>query len=1230
MRYGDLIQFEALESVVELRSANRPDSARHLVETFVISDRMAEQLTSLVFPHLQFDSPADNRGLLVVGNYGTGKSHLMAVISAVAEHADLAGRLTNEAVRKQAAKVAGRFKVVRAEIGSTTMSLREIVCGALEEHLGQLGVSFSFPSAAEVSGSKDAFQAMMGAFEKAFPKLGLLMVLDELLDYLRTRKEQELILDLNFLREVGEVCKSTRFRFTAGVQETLFDNPRFQFVADTVRRVKDRFEQVRIAREDVAFVVAERLLKKDAKQQGRIREHLTKFAPLYGSLNERMDEFVRLFPVHPAYLETFERVYVAEKREILKTISATMRRLVDTQVPDDEPGVIAYDSYWQQLKDNPSFRSVPEIREVIDKSDVLVGRVQQAFTRPQYRPVALRIIHALSVHRLTMDDIYAPIGATPEELRDNLCLMLPVPEREAEFLKTMVESVLKEIVRTVSGQFLSYNKENDQYYLDLKKDVDFDSLVQKRAETLNNDQLDRYYFDALARVMECTDQTYVTGYRIWEHEIEWRERKAGRTGYLFFGAPNERSTAQPPRDFYLYFLQPYEPPYFKDEKKPDEVFFTLKRRDDQFESAIRLYAAAREQAATASGANKRIYEDKATEQLRNLTVWLRERITTAVEVTYQGRTKSFAETIKGKLASRSGPAPVRDLLNTAGSVCLAPHFENQAPDYPQFTILITKENRAQAAQEAVRCIAGGVKSKQATAVLDALELLDGDQLKPRASRYAKQVLDLLGKKPQGQVLNRAELIQDDSGVEYWTRFRIEPEFLAVVLASLVYSGDLVQSVPGRKLDAGSIDELAKIGIDDLVNFKHVERPRDLPLAPLQELLDILGINKALMVNADTREVALQQLQGEVRNRVARVVTAQQAVQNGLTFWSRSLLSDTERDDWRKGLTEVKTFLESLQPFNTVGKLKNFPHDVTAIAAQKRHLDLVREVHELEAVVAELTATSSYLTTAEAILPKEHEWVAEVGAVRDEVVRKITNPKHRGEPATQRAIRQKLGELKGEYQDCYLALHRKARLTAADDKRKTALVTDTRLGQLQKLAGVEMMPRQQLADFQNSLLKLTPCFSLTKQDLDTAAICFHCNFRPVEEPLNAPAASYLSDLENRLDTLLRDWRQTLLGNLEDPTVAGNIDLVSNQKGKKAIKDFLKQRELPDNLDAIFVKALQEVLSGLERVLLSRDSLHAALVRGGVPCTISELKERFESCVAELVKGKDPAKVRIVIE
>ncbi len=306
IKYGDLIQFEPIESVVQLRDADEAAAARQLVQTYVISEEMAEKLVNLVVPQLQFDQPMDNKGLLVVGNYGTGKSHLMSVISALAENGDLATHLNDKSVASAAGKISGRFKVVRTEIGATTMSLRDILVAELEEHLAAMGVSYSFPPADKVSNNKRAFEEMMAAFHQEYPDHGLLLVVDELLDYLRTRKDQELILDLNFLREIGEVCKDLRFRFIAGVQEAIFDSPRFSFVADSIRRVKDRFEQILIARKDVKFVVAERLLKKTADQQVKIREYLTPFAKFYGRMNERMDEFVRLFPVHPDYIDTFD------------------------------------------------------------------------------------------------------------------------------------------------------------------------------------------------------------------------------------------------------------------------------------------------------------------------------------------------------------------------------------------------------------------------------------------------------------------------------------------------------------------------------------------------------------------------------------------------------------------------------------------------------------------------------------------------------------------------------------------------------------------------------------------------------------------------------------------------------------------------------------------------------------------------------------------------------------
>jgi len=84
------------------------------------------------------------------------------------------------------------------------------------------------------------------------------------------------------------------------------------FVAEQLRRVKDRFEQINIAREDITFVVSQRLLKKTDAQKAQITDHLRKFAPLYKSMADRLDEFVDLFPIHPVYVETFENLAIAE------------------------------------------------------------------------------------------------------------------------------------------------------------------------------------------------------------------------------------------------------------------------------------------------------------------------------------------------------------------------------------------------------------------------------------------------------------------------------------------------------------------------------------------------------------------------------------------------------------------------------------------------------------------------------------------------------------------------------------------------------------------------------------------------------------------------------------------------------------------------------------------------------------------------------------------------------
>ncbi len=1252
MKYGDLIQFDPIETVVQLRDADKTNAARQLVSTYVVSDEMADRIASLVIPQLQFEQPVDNKGILVVGNYGTGKSHLMSVLSSVAADTSLLESLNHEDVKAEAVKIAGKFKVIRTEIGSTTMSLRDILVAELEERLENLGVRYVFPDSDTIASHKRAFEDMMTQFAEVFPEHGLLLVVDELLDYLRARKDQELILDLNFLREVGEVCKDLRFRFMAGVQEAIFDSDRFTFAADSIRRVKDRFEQILIAGNDVKFVVSERLLKKTTEQQAKIREYLTPFAKYYGNLNERMDEFVRLFPVHPDYIDTFERISVVEKREVLKTLSLGMKGVLNKEVPVDEPGVIAFDSYWDVLSTNAAYRTLPDIKQVIDCSNTLQTLINTNYPKAKNKDFALRIVRGLSVHRLTIGSLSSPNGLTAEALRDSLCLFDPLiaelgGDDSSEDLCGAVETAIRLISRAVSGQFISATEIDDrgrlsgQFYIDISKDIDYDEKIRTRSESLGDAQLDRFYYEALKRVMERLDSTYVTGYKIWEYELVWQDHKAARSGYLFFGAPNERATAVPTRDFYIYFIQPNDPPRLKGDKLSDEVFFRLKPSEEtgeEFRKSLKDYAAAFDLASSSSGHAKATYESKANGFLKKLVQWLQKYMTDAFEVTYQGRAKSMTEWAKGKsIRDLSGLSPhetinFRDLIDSISSICLAPHFEGQAPDYPFFQILITGNNRAQAAQDALRAIGGQNRTKQATAVLDALELLDGEKLEPSKSKYARFILALVKAKGHGQVVNRNEIIQDDHGLEYMNPggFRLEPEWVTVVIAALVHSGDIVLSIPGKKFDATGLQQLAATYMDELIRFKHIEQPKEWNIPALKALFELLDLapGKVKLLTQGNDE-PIQDLQQSVGKLVKRIVMMQQALREGLSFWGVDLLKETDPANQTSGLDAAKAFLESLQAYTSPGKLKNFRYSSDEVKAREKAVKALDDLDVLTEFVKDHSPTASWLSVAEGVLKEEHDWVDRMKTIRKDVL-EILKQVDLTELASQsQRIGSMLQKLKKDYIVVYTGLHTKARLGANDDKRKAALMGDYRLQTLVKIAGIDLMPRQQLIDYQNRLVALKSCFALTEQDLKNSPVCPHCGFRPLIETNTASSSQTIDQMDNDLDTMLDSWTSTLLGNLEDPITQASIDELLQDEDKKIVQSFIDSRELPDVVDNNFVQTLKTILAGLQKVVINKRDLLARISDIG-PATPAEIKKRFDDYIDQLTKGKDPAKIRIVME
>lgn len=152
-----------------------------------------------------------------------------------------------------------------------------------------------------------------------------------------------------------------------------------------------------------------------------------------------------------------------------------------------------------------------------------------------------------------------------------------------------------------------------------------------------------------------------------------------------------------------------------------------------------------------------------------------------------------------------------------------------------------------------------------------------------------------------------------------------------------------------------------------------------------------------------------------------------------------------------------------------------------------------------------------------------------------------------------------------------------------DERKKALIKDERLKALSMLSTIELMPRQQLIEFQNRLAGLKSCFALTEQDLIPTPVCPHCGFKPKEEMLAVSAATMLDNLDVELDKLLDDWTKMLLANLEDPTTSDNLNLLTSE-ARSLVDAFLKRRELPDELAEDFVQACGRCFLGWSKLWL----------------------------------------------
>lgn len=1234
MKYGDLIQFEPISSVIQLIESNDKDKAQNLVKTYVAAPSMEEKFEKQIVKHLQFNAPVDNKALMIIGNYGTGKSHLMSVISSIAEDAAEVDNLRSTSLKTTVAPIAGKFKVIRVEIAAVDTSLTEIITkGVIEKQFKEWGINFTFPEVT-VNYKDEAFDPMMEAFSEKFPGYGLLVIIDEMLDFLRAKNNQDQIKDLNFLRVVGEYCEFSKFRLITGMQESLFDNPEFKFINSTINRIKDRTEIVTIDKTDIKYVVTERLLKKKSDQKTQIREYLEPFRKYYHSLDSDFESFVGLFPVHPNFLTAFSNMIMIEKREVLKTISNELGEIINDDIPS-ELDLLTIDKYWKKV--NATQNVYEGIREVANCNGILVSKIDSNIKQDNYKKMAKRIVNALSVQRLENSNINIQTGLSALELRDNLCLYDGLleemgSEEPDNDLLTEVVSVMKMIMKATNGQYIT--QKGDQFFIDVHKTIDYDQQIAAKVETLSNDRLDQYFFGILTQIMECSDFFEFMGNKIWEYELQWISRKMYRKGWLFFGNPDERSTAVPEKDFYLYFLPPFSPVKYTRKESDDEIIFDFKNYDDDFANDLKFYSAAEDLASSSSNQTKTVYLSKADEYKKKLVAWMRQKVLECFTVTYKGTKKNLREWVKDKNLrdivglKDNSVLNFRDTLNAVASILFEQYYLNQAPEYPQFSIKITSQNIGATTNDVIKSIiTSGVQSAATANVLNSLELLDNGKISPRNSRYAKSILDKLNAKPIGVVLKRSELITASHGAgsaEFFIEkdYRLEPEFISILLVALVRSGDIILSYKGMKLDAANMKNIASETALNLSNFDQIERPKDFNPAVIKALFDLVGLSSdgyyQMVKNGD--ESAVQELCKKLIDEISRLATDAYALKDGIKFWDSRDVSGKDLSSFSNNL---KSKLESLKNFNTCGKLKNVPYSQAEIEQLATDLEEERGLRSLFDKVSKVNGYKSWFSLASNTLPSDSQWNTKFHSLIQDIDSSLSNISI----SVLDDLEKEMTALQKEYVKEYSAMHQKSRLGTNEDVKLSTIVQSKTAQDLSKLKDIPILSATNLNNILNQVYSVKPCNGFMDSDLMSNPVCPNCGYSPKRDGVH-DIRHELSQLSGKLDDLYKNWVDVIFNSVSDPSIQEDIDLLSPDK-QKLVKEFISTKTVPSDIEA-FVEAMTDVFKGMVKKTISLDDIQHILLAEGKPLTIDELKSNFDKLITALCKGESQDKIRVVLE
>ena len=897
---GKLFTYTEIKDVVDIDTDLQQGSLqKELVSSYIISEGLQQQIIDF-FDNLK---KPKHKAVKIIGNYGSGKSHLIAFIVSVINKPELRPLIKNPTVRKATDEITRNFFTVQFELQPVDVDLSYFFFREVEKQIKKnYGWEIPKYKKDETLNFKDHLADIISFLKEKDPTKGLLVVVDEVSDFLQAKQSFQIKRDFQFLRVVAQVCQDQDLLLAISMQEDIYSSPKLKDIAGDEARISERFQNIIIRREAVKKVISQRIVPKTKEQEIEIGNKLKPFINKIEDVANKQEEYIELFPFTPGLLNLFHELPYFEKRGIIQFAQTELKYVIDKPFPY----FFTFDRIYDILANNPNNRNLEGVYELVKTVNIVVQKIT-ANLEEKLHTDAIKLIKGLAVYSLWSK---GQNGATAKELAEQLLI---IPQNNALEAFMQVSIIIKKIKDITDGLYIKIVNDkatgNDYFKFDPSiTDVDPDEKIESEivAVGADEDKQEAVLFEQIKEILDS--EHYKNSPNIFIDEATWMSVKSYRKGLIVFQRKGQEIKILDKADYVINFISPFS------NKKP------AKYTDNQLN--IKLNIGKQENieiikriVAIKSLMGKNVMVSAMSKRLNDTVNGFRNpagivvpgikyRIAMWVQNIAEADLNGNKISIKSTLGKDFNN--LSEIVSELKEKLFDKLFNAEFPEHPKYAETLSSNNIIATLTHISQEVSNGNfrnLGNRSKNFLDTLNLLNDNGDPDVGSNKITQLILTTVNAKKGKVVDiNKEIVAELSKTPYG----LEPETVYFLLIVLTTLGKVaLKGRGGDEIDISNIKEKFK-SISQFENIVYVVKKDDLSYDFAQNLLNAIGLNGAKMLQEKYRNEAFVEYKTKVKEITDNITSVEflvEKLENKTSLYlnidsAKNILDEVKTIDWQ--------------------------------------------------------------------------------------------------------------------------------------------------------------------------------------------------------------------------------------------------------------------------------------------------------------------------------------------